>query len=51
MTYSFCVTCNGPDENEGYIGHKLCDKMLDEMSLTLRKHGFDLQDSFWEGER
>lgn len=51
MTYYFNVICNGPEENEGYIGHKMCDSMLEEMSLVLMKHGFNLEDSFWEVER
>lgn len=50
MTYSFCVTCNGPEENEGYVGHKKCDQMLEEMGMVLRKHGYDLEDCFWEVE-
>lgn len=51
MTYSFCVICEGPDESDGYVGHKQCDNMLEEMGMVLRKHGYDLADSFWEVER
>lgn len=51
MSYSFCVTCNGPDENEGYIGYKRCDVMLDEMATVLSRHGFEITDSCWEVER
>ena len=51
MSYTFSVTCNGPDDGEGYIGYKECDKWLDEMVTVLSRSGLEITDSFWEVER